>query len=112
MFTNQIPHLPYFSRTPIPAAKPALTNPIPELYPVPDDLPQGWGLTFMLSNGGATGRSTSTVHWAGLANLWWWVDREKGVAGLVATQILPFVDTHVLGLWGSVEVVLYQGLDG
>jgi hypothetical protein len=66
----------------------------------------------MLSNGGATGRSASTVHWAGLANLWWWVDRERGVAGLVATQILPFVDANVLGLWGGVEAVLYEGLDG
>ncbi|KAL3494378.1 beta-lactamase/transpeptidase-like protein [Aspergillus germanicus] len=111
MFTNQIPQLPHFSRTPIPASKPSLTNPIPELYPVPGDPAQGWGLTFMLSNGGATGRSTNTVHWAGLANLWWWVDREKGVAGLVATQILPFVDANVLGLWGGVEGVLYQGLD-
>jgi hypothetical protein len=31
---------------------------------------------------------------------------------LVATQILPFVDANVLGLWGGVEAVLYQGLDG
>jgi len=25
-----------------------------------------------------------------LANLFWWCDREKGVAGMVASQILPF----------------------
>lgn len=27
---------------------------------------------------------------AGLPNLFWWCDRENGVAGIIATQILPF----------------------
>ncbi|RHZ63446.1 serine hydrolase domain-containing protein [Aspergillus thermomutatus] len=110
MFSNQIPHFPNYSRQGIPAAKPDLTNPIPELYPVSGDPPQGWGLTFMLSNGGATGRSNGTVHWAGLPNLWWWADREKGIAGIVCTQILPFADAQVLGLWGAVEAEIYKGL--
>ncbi len=110
MFSNQIPHFPNYSRQSIPAAKPDLTNPIPELYPVPGNPPQGWGLTFMLSNGGGTGRSTSTGHWAGLANLWWWADREKGVAGMVCTQILPFVDMPVLGLWATIEAEIYKAL--
>ena len=112
MFSNQIPHMPNYSRQPIPASKPDLTNPIPELYPVPGNPPQGWGLTFMFSNGGATGRSTATAHWAGLANLWWWADREKGVAGMVCSQILPFVDLNVLQLWGGVEAEVYKALDG
>ncbi|KAJ5518111.1 Beta-lactamase-like protein [Penicillium expansum] len=110
MFSNQIPRFPNYSRQSIPDAKPDLTNPIPELYPVAGNPPQGWGLTFMLSNGGATGRSNSTGHWAGLANLWWWADREKGVAGIVCTQILPFADAKVLGLWGAVEAEIYKAL--
>ncbi|KAL2812191.1 beta-lactamase/transpeptidase-like protein [Aspergillus granulosus] len=110
MFTNQLPHMPNYGRRSIPASKPDLTNPIPELYPVPGDPPQGWGLTFMMSNGGLTGRSVGTAHWAGLANLWWWADREKGVAGIVCTQILPFVDRPVLELWGGVEAQIYQAL--
>ena len=110
MFKNQTPQFPNLGRTPIPAAKPELTNPIPELYPVAGDPPQGWGLTFMLSNGGATGRSRSTVHWAGLPNMWWWCDRENGVAGLICAQILPFADAKVLALWAQVEMVLYAAL--
>ncbi|KAM5342771.1 hypothetical protein ACJ41O_013737 [Fusarium nematophilum] len=110
MFRNQIGEFPNFSRQAIPAAKPDLTNPIPELYPVSGNPPQGWGLTFMLSNGGVTGRSTKTVHWAGLPNLWWWCDREHGVAGIVCTQILPFADTKVLGLWVQVEAEIYKAL--
>ncbi|MBE3046827.1 hypothetical protein IMZ48_30725 [Candidatus Bathyarchaeota archaeon] len=109
MFTNQI-SFPNFGRQGTPAAKPDLTNPLPDLYPVADNAPQGWGLTFMLANSAATGRSRGTGHWAGLANIWWWCDREKGVAGMVASQILPFGDEKVLGLWKGVEEEVYRGL--
>ena len=125
MFSNSIAKFPNFARQAIPAAKPDLTNPIKELYPVEGDPPQvcsssivqifanpskGWGLTFMLTNGGSSGRSKSTVQWAGLANLWWWADREHGIAGIVCTQILPFADGKVLGLWANVETEIYKSI--
>jgi hypothetical protein len=91
MFTNQIPSMPNFARNPIAAAIPELTNPIQELYPQPKDQEQGWGLTFMLTiHEGATGRGRNTGWWAGLPNLFWWADRENGVGGMVASQIVPF----------------------
>jgi CubicO group peptidase (beta-lactamase class C family) len=91
MFRNQIPDLPNFGREVIQAATPELTNKIPELYPQPHDQEQGWGLTFMLTiHEGATGRGRNTGWWAGLPNLFWWADRERGVGGMVASQILPF----------------------
>ncbi|KAH7377193.1 beta-lactamase family protein [Plectosphaerella cucumerina] len=68
----------------------------------------GWGITLMQANGTATGRSESTVHWAGLANLWWWCDREKGIAGMVVTKITPFGDGKMLELWGGVEAAVYE----
>lgn len=110
MFTNQIDKFPDFARQGIPAAKPDLTNPLPEIYPVEGNPPQGWGLTFMLSNGGPTGRSKSTGFWAGLPNCWWWCDRERGVGGIVCCQILPFGDMKTLGLWVGVEGQVYQAL--
>lgn len=110
MYKNQIPQFPNFSRQGIPAAKPDITNPIPELYPLEDNAPQGWGLTFMLSNGGPTGRSKQTVAWAGVANLFWWCDPEHGIAGIVATQILPYGDAKVLELWGNIEAKVYTEL--
>jgi hypothetical protein len=64
----------------------------------------------MLSNGGATGRSTGAGFWAGLSNVWWWCDRENGIAGMVCTQILPFGDPQVLGLWVGVEAEMYKAL--
>lgn len=91
MFTNQIPQFPNFGRNAIPAVRPEFTNPIPELYPQPPEQPQGWGLTFMLTiHEGATGRGKNTGWWAGLPNLFWWCDRERGVAGIICSQILPF----------------------
>ena len=40
----------------------------------------------------------------------WWCDREYGVAGMVCTQILPFADAQVLGLWAQVEAEVYKAL--
>ncbi|KAI1336086.1 beta-lactamase [Xylariaceae sp. FL0016] len=110
MFTNQIPQFPDFGRQPIPAAKGEYTNPIPELYPAEGIPPQGWGITFMLA-GGRTGRSDATAWWAGLPNLFWWCDREKGVAGIVCSQILPFLDANVAAMWANVESTVYKGLN-
>ncbi|KAJ0165676.1 Acyltransferase LovD [Colletotrichum tanaceti] len=109
MFSNQIPRLPDFARRGVRDAKPELATAMPELYPVPGDTPQGWGLTFMIT-GGTTGRSDGTAWWAGLPNLFWWCDRENGVAGVVCSQILPFGDPAVLGLWSRVETAVYEGL--
>jgi CubicO group peptidase (beta-lactamase class C family) len=110
MFTNQVEKFPDFGRQGIPDAKPDLTNPLGDLYPVEGNAPQGWGLTFMMSNGGPTGRSKTTGFWAGLPNCWWWCDREKGVGGIVCSQILPFGDMKVLGLWFNIETQIYQAL--
>lgn len=109
MFKNQIPQFPDLGRQGIPDSKPWLTNPLPDLYPIPKEKGQGWGLSFMLT-GGPTGRSEGTAFWAGLANLWWWADKEKGVGGFIATQILPFADAKVLGLWFGVETAVYNAL--
>ncbi|KAI0474098.1 beta-lactamase [Xylariaceae sp. FL0804] len=109
MFTNQIPHMPDFGRQDFPSARSDVTQPFPQLYPEAGDPPQGWGITFMLC-GGATGRAAGTAWWGGLPNLYWWCDRQNGVAGLVATQILPFGDPAVLRLWAQVETAVYKGL--
>ncbi|KAI8963744.1 beta-lactamase family protein [Daldinia sp. FL1419] len=111
MFTNQIPEFPDFGRQGIAAAKPHLTNSATDLYPIPGNPPQGWGLTFMLSGANpATGRSAKTGFWAGLPNLYWWADREHGVGGMVCTQIMPAFDQAVLDLWFGIEAAVYKHL--
>ncbi|GAA6140284.1 serine hydrolase domain-containing protein [Hydrogenophaga sp. 5NK40-0174] len=55
---------------------------------------KGWGYTFM-TNRQATpsGRPAGSLMWAGLANCYYWIDRQNGVGGYWGTQILPFHDT-------------------
>lgn len=110
MFTNQLPQDPEFARQYMHAVKQDLVYPVEELYPLcPASSPQGWGLTFMISPG-LTGRSKQTVHWSGLSNVFWWCDRENGVAGIVASQVLPFPDPSTVKLWVDVEAKVYEGL--
>lgn len=49
------------------------------------------------------GRSPGSLFWAGLTNCYFWVDWDRGDTGLVLTQLLPFGDPAVLGLFDDVE---------
>lgn len=110
MFTNQIPQWPNYGRRASPPGKPEYTNALPELYPQ-GDAPQGWGISFMLTiEPTDTGRGNNTAWWSGIINTFWWVDREKGVAGLAQSQILPFGDEDVMCLWNTIEAMVYKSL--
>ncbi|KAI4182823.1 MAG: hypothetical protein L6R41_005753 [Letrouitia leprolyta] len=112
MFTNQIPDLPDFGRRGMTIVKPDLANPIPDFYPQPLEQPQGWGITFMMTiHETWTGRGRNTAFWAGLPNVFWWCDREKGVAGMIAVQILPFADEEVMCLLAELESMVYANLE-
>lgn len=90
MFTDQIPHMPRHCNEYIPAAKPLLTKTFP-LVPTADDLTEGWGLSFSLSHTKSpTGSAVGSASWSGIANLFWFADRQNGIGGMVASQILPF----------------------
>lgn len=39
-----------------------------------------------------------------------WCDREKGVAGMIASQVMPFGDMQVMGQWGACEAAVYQNV--
>ncbi|KIW20599.1 hypothetical protein PV08_01174 [Exophiala spinifera] len=68
MFTNQIPEMPNFGRQAITPPKPMYANALPELYPEPHDIPQGWGLTFFLHLRESAVHSEGTGWWAGHIN--------------------------------------------
>jgi methyl acetate hydrolase len=73
----------------LPGAIPSLSNEA-EFFP---GMPKSWGLTFMINDEEApTGRPAGELAWAGLANLFYWIDRKNGIGGYWATQILPFID--------------------
>ena len=74
-------------------------------------VPKSWGLSFMINEAPApTGRSAGSLAWAGLSNCYFWIDREKQLAGVFLTQVLPFVDVKAFPLFLAFETDVYRGL--
>ncbi|MGI4800308.1 MAG: serine hydrolase domain-containing protein [Janthinobacterium lividum] len=72
-------------------------------------MPKSWGLSFMINDHDApTGRPAGSLAWAGLANVYFWIDRTTGVAGFWATQILPFVDPAAINGFHGFETAIYR----
>lgn len=73
--------------------------------------PKSWGLSFQINEQpAATGRPAGTLMWAGLANSFFWIDRENGIGGAYLSQILPFADAGSYDLFFEVEKAVYQSL--
>jgi methyl acetate hydrolase len=86
---------------------PSLSNDA-EFFP---GLSKSWALTFMVNDEQApTGRPAGALGWAGLANLFYWIDRQNGVGGFWATQILPFADPASFGGYMDFETAFYRSL--
>lgn len=89
----------------LPGIIPAYSNDA-EFFP---GLPKSWALTFMVNDIAApTGRPAGALGWAGLANLFYWIDRQNGVGGFWATQILPFGDPVSFTGYIDFETAVYQ----
>jgi methyl acetate hydrolase len=74
-------------------------------------LSKSWALTFMVNDQEApTGRPAGAIGWAGLANLFYWIDRQNGIGGFWATQILPFGDPVSLNGYLDFETAIYKSL--
>lgn len=72
-------------------------------------MPKSWGLSFMINDHDApTGRPAGSLAWAGLANIYFWIDRKSGLAGFWATQILPFVDQAAINGFYAFETAIYR----
>ena len=89
----------------LPGVIPSLSNDA-EFFP---GLSKSWALTFMVNDEAApTGRPAGALGWAGLANLFYWIDRRNGVGGFWATQILPFGDPTSFVGYVDLETAAYQ----
>ena len=53
-------------------------------------------------------RRTGSVSWGGVANCFWLLDREAGVAVSFGTQVIPPGDKGVEGVIGVVEKEVYK----
>ena len=91
----------------LPGAIPSLSNDA-EFFP---GMPKSWGYTWMINDQQApTGRPAGAVAWAGLANLYYWIDRKNNVGGMWGTQILPFVDGVSVPGYLDFEKTVYDHL--
>lgn len=91
----------------LPGIIPTLSNEA-EFFP---GQPKSWALTFMVNDVEApTGRPAGALAWAGLANLFYWIDRKNGIGGFWATQILPFADPISVTGYIDFETAAYQSL--
>lgn len=71
-------------------------------------LKKGWSCGLMLNpEGSLKGRSAGSGFWAGLGNLYYWIDPKEGKLGLVMSQVLPFMDPPVLYLFDELERAVY-----
>jgi methyl acetate hydrolase len=91
----------------LPGVIPTLSN-YAEFFP---GMPKSWALTFMINDEDApTGRPAGALAWAGLPNLYYWIDRRNGIGGFWATQVFPFADPTSVGGYLDFETAVYDGL--
>ncbi|ETX28975.1 serine hydrolase domain-containing protein [Roseivivax isoporae] len=89
----------------LPGVIPSLSNDA-EFFP---GLKKSWSYTFMVNEEEApTGRPAGAIGWAGLANLFYWIDRKNGHGGFWATQILPFGDPVSFTGFLDFETAVYR----
>ncbi|RAO71459.1 uncharacterized protein BHQ10_007471 [Talaromyces amestolkiae] len=114
MFKDQIPTMPRYPNEPSLSAKPHLAKhgPVrPLAAHETESQTEGWGLTFAINHETKdSGRKPGSASWEGIANLFWWADRESGVGGMIGSQILPYGDVAVLDVNDAAEKLVYTGL--
>jgi methyl acetate hydrolase len=70
-----------------------------------------WGLSFLINTQDVPGRrSAGSLAWAGLRNTYYWIDPVRRVGGVFMTQVLPFADPTVLGVFADFERAVYAAL--
>ena len=93
--------------TKLPGVIPTLSNDA-EFFP---GVKKNWSYTFLVNDEKApTGRPAGAIGWAGLANSFYWIDRQNGIGGYWCTQILPFGDEVSFTGFLDLESAVYQAL--
>jgi CubicO group peptidase (beta-lactamase class C family) len=68
-----------------------------------------WGLGFLITADGVPGlRSAGSLSWGGINNTYFWIDRSRGITGVILMQFLPFADRQALALYNAFERGVYQ----
>ncbi|MDE0654230.1 MAG: serine hydrolase [bacterium] len=92
---------------PLPSAMPGFSGDA-EFYP---GVEKSWGLTFQINEEPLpTGRPAGGLMWAGLANSFYWIDMQNGLAGTYISQQFPFGDPRTFALFDRIERACYAAL--
>jgi methyl acetate hydrolase len=68
-----------------------------------------WAWTFLRNEEPTrTGRPAGSLMWAGLGNLFYWIDRQNGIGGFWASQVLPFLDCASYPGFVDFEAAVYR----
>src|SRR5690606_17118083 len=93
--------------TMLPGVIPSLSNDA-ELFP---GLGKAWCYTFMVNTEEApTGRPAGGLGWAGIANCFYWIERQNAAGGYWAPQILPFGDPVSFSAYLDFETAVYRAI--
>ncbi|MHC3003842.1 methyl acetate hydrolase AcmB [Gordonia sp. GN26] len=91
----------------LPGVMPELSNDA-EFFP---GTTKSWSYAFMINDVDVpTGRPAGCQSWAGLGNLYCWIDPIDKIGGVWATQILPFADPTSMGGYLDFETAVYRAL--
>ena len=72
-----------------------------------------WGLGFLITTDEVPGkRSSGSLSWGGINNTYFWIDRKRGVAGVILMQFLPFADPKALAVYDALERGAYKIVSG
>jgi methyl acetate hydrolase len=67
-----------------------------------------WGLGFLITADAVSGkRSPGSLSWGGINNTYYWIDRNRGITGVILMQFLPFADPKALGVYDAFERGVY-----
>jgi len=68
----------------------------------------GFGLGFLINpEQGPDGRAAGSLAWAGIANSYYWIDRESDIAAVLMMQHLPFGEPGALSVLRAFERAVY-----
>lgn len=102
MSSNQI------GRIGVPALKTAMPDRSADFTFIADGRDK-WGLGFLITADTVNGkRSQGSLSWGGINNTYFWIDRDRGITGVILMQFLPFADPKALALYDAFERGVYR----
>jgi methyl acetate hydrolase len=87
---------------------PSTLPPVSNTGEMAPNVKKGWSAGLMINlEDLPTGRKAGSGAWAGLGNLFYWIDLKAGKTGLIMGGILPFLDPEILSLFEELERAVY-----